>query len=398
MRSFQLLYLVMFFLFYLLLSVGAIFNVKVLVTNKKKNLFIWVMGIFQVLVLAGFVFLYIYPNQPQHATNYPTYFYYNALLFLVVLFNIPTALSYLACLIAGRKKRILPFTGLILATGIGLGLVYGVFAEKNSIKTSYIETEFANLPPSFHNFRVVQISDIHIGSMLKSSKLLKKTSNEIKKLKPDLILFTGDLVNNYAIETEGFENFLREMTVNSSGYSILGNHDYGDYTKWEDMQKKQENLKGIVSKLNETGFRLLRNESTVIKQGTDSIFLAGVENWGHPPFPQYANLEKAINKIPGNAFTILMTHDPAHWESKIKGKENIELTLAGHTHGFQWGIKLGGIPFSMAFMARKYWGGLYQYGNSFLYVNTGLGTVGIPWRIDMKPEITVFRLKRSKID
>ena len=188
------------------------------------------------------------------------------------------------------------------------------------------------------------------------------------------------------------------MTNEHQAFSVLGNHDYGDYTTWESDKKKQENLEGIIATLNETGFLLLNNENRVIKKNNDSIFLAGVENWGHPPFPQYANLEKALDGIPSDAFSILMTHDPAHWTSKVKKRDDIELTLSGHTHGMQWGIKLAGIKFSIAHLANNYWGGLYRSNNSVLYVNTGLGNVGIPWRLDMAPEITVFTLKRSKVD
>jgi predicted MPP superfamily phosphohydrolase len=197
---------------------------------------------------------------------------------------------------------------------------------------------------------------------------------------------------------DDFRSVLTEMANGQKSFSILGNHDYGNYTNWESETEKQANFKQIVSTLNESGFQLLRNEHTIIHRNNDSIFIAGVENWGHPPFPQYADLEKAIKGIPENAFTILMTHDPAHWHSKVKNRGDIEFSLSGHTHGMQWGIKIAGIKFSIAALVNEVWGGLYKHNNSVLYVNTGLGNVGIPWRLDMAPEVTVFRLKRSKVD
>ena len=188
------------------------------------------------------------------------------------------------------------------------------------------------------------------------------------------------------------------MTRNVPSYSILGNHDYGDYTNWESPDEKRRNFELIKSLHAKTGFTLLNNESNILRRGEDSIFIAGVENWGHSPFPQYADIEKALQGISPEDFTLFMTHDPAHWESKVEGKRNIELTLSGHTHGLQWGIKTAGVPFSLACFTRKYWGGLYRNGQAVLYVNTGLGMVGVPWRIDMAPEITVFTLKSGEIN
>ncbi|MBK6284947.1 MAG: hypothetical protein IPF54_21980 [Draconibacterium sp.] len=143
---------------------------------------------------------------------------------------------------------------------------------------------------------------------------------------------------------------------------------------------------------------MLNNEHAKLNSKTDSIYIVGVENWGHPPFPQYANVEKALAGVPKNAFKILLTHDPAHWDEVIKYTGDIALTLSGHTHGLQWGIMRAGITFSLGYLARHNWGGLYKFNDSFLYVNTGLGTVGIPWRINMPAEITVFTLKRVEVD
>jgi hypothetical protein len=381
-----------------LLAGGSIKNLTAIFLQNNKRLLKRSLWFLNVIIILGFIFLYIYPNQPRNTTNYPIYFYFNATLFTFFIFNIPNALAFVLHWFIDKKSIIISLTGFIISAGLGISLLYGVVVGKQRITVKEITLNYQNLPENFDNYRIVQFSDLHIGGMLKSNKLLDKTKAKIKKVDTDLLLFTGDLVNNLQTETNGFLPVLKEMGDLSLSYSILGNHDYGDYTKWDSPEEKQANLEGIISVLNETGFTLLNNQHTVIKAGNDSIFLVGVENWGHPPFPQYADLEKALQGVPEEAFTILMTHDPAHWESQVKGKKSIELTLSGHTHGWQWGLKPAGITFSLACLISKYWGGLYRKGSSVLYVNTGLGSVGIPWRLDMQPEITVFTLKRGEID
>ncbi|MDR2910175.1 MAG: metallophosphoesterase [Bacteroidales bacterium] len=277
-------------------------------------------------------------------------------------------------------------------------MIYGFVLGNKQIRISKIELEYQSLPNEFNDYKIVQLSDIHLGNSQKMKSILEKTAICIEKIKPDLILFTGDLVNNFASETEGWENTIRKITLLAESYSILGNHDYGDYTYWENNDAKTENLNKIILSHQKFGFQILKNQNKVIKLGNDSIFLVGVENWGHSPFPQYADFEKASEGIPENAFTILMSHDPAYWESQIKWGKSVDLTLSGHTHGAQWGINIAGIPFSMAYLMGKNWGGIYRYGNSFLNVNTGLGMVGTLLRIDMPAEISVITLKRGKVN
>ena len=398
MRSFQIVFILIFLLVFALLAWLSYKNISTIINMQSRKHAKWIFLLFNGLAFLGFIFLYIYPLQPSHATNYPTYFYFNALLITLFISNVPNSLSYVLHKLIERKRKIVPFTGLIISIGLSGGMIYGVLWGSQKIQINQIELKYDNLPVSFHHYKILQFSDIHIGAILESSKLLDKTYKIIETQNPDLLLFTGDLVNNFADEAKGFKPILKQMTLNRQAFSVLGNHDYGDYTTWENSEEKQENLEGIIATLNETGFLLLDNENKIIKKNNDSIFLAGVENWGHPPFPQYADLKKALNRIPSEAFTILMTHDPAHWDSKVKNRGDVELSLSGHTHGMQWGVKLAGIKFSIARLPGKYWGGLYRHNNSVLYVNTGLGNVGIPWRMDMAPEITVFTLKRSKVD
>ena len=393
MRNFPSLYVIIFLIIYLGITYFVINSVLRLFTKKNKNRAKLILIIYSLLIITSFVYLYIYPNQPRYTRNYTYYFYFNSILFIDIIVKLPILIFSLFGYIS-RKIRILLISGLIISTGLMFTMIYGLVLGNKELKVTHYEIPFPNLPKEFNNFRIVQISDIHLGSFQKTNPVLNKTASYIQKLSPDLVLFTGDLVNNFAYEVPYWEPVLKKITSVTNCYSILGNHDYGDYTRWKSESEKQKNFNAIVNYEKKAGFKLLRNENTVIKLNNDSIFLIGVENWGNFPFPKYADLNKAMKNVPENAYKILMSHDPAHWESKIQGKQNIELTLSGHTHGLQWGLKFAGIPFSLAYLIRKDWGGLYQNGKSFLYVNTGLGTVGIPWRIDMPPELTVITLKR----
>lgn len=396
MRSFPILYLIIFLLFFLLVIFGSIKNIRKIVATQFKKPASTVFLIIHVLLLLVFIYLYIYPNQPREATDYTVYVIYNFILFSVLVFNLPNALSYLLHIILARKKSpVIPYTGFIIALGIVASMAYGMLFGSRQTKVVRHELTYPNLPAQFDGYKLFVFTDSHLGGMLYGKSLLNKAEQIVEETNPDLILFIGDLVNNFAYEVIGFEPYFHEVTKNIPSYSILGNHDYGDYSDWESAEKKQVNFDAILEANRELGFKLLLNEHVVLRRGEDSIFLAGVENWGHPPFPQYADLNNAIKDIAAETFSILLTHDPAHWESMIENKEDIELTLSGHTHGMQWGIKIAGIPFSLAYMQRKNWGGLYGTGNTYLHVNTGFGTVGVPWRLDMPAEFTVITLKRG---
>ena len=395
MRTFQIISLTVFILLYLLLFVGSLMNLKKIVQSAVYRKIRYFLLFLNLLVIVGFIILYVYPFSAKGASNFPLYFYFNTLLLALFLFNLPLAFALLVHSITGRRKRkpVIPFAGLILAVGLASGIFYGSFIGSRLINVNQIEITFPDLPQEFHDYRIVHLSDFHLGGLIAPEKLLERSKEKLKDIHPDLILFTGDLVNNFAAETIGLEEDLQEITAKAPAYSILGNHDYGDYTNWESDEKKEANFRKIMEAQERFGFTLLKNEHVVLKKENDSIFLTGVENWGNPPFPQYAELDVSLEGIPANAFILLMTHDPAHWEEKVAGKREIRLTLSGHTHGLQWALKPAGIPLSLAYFTRATWGGLYNKGDQFLYVNTGLGTVGMPWRLDMPAEITLITLK-----
>jgi predicted MPP superfamily phosphohydrolase len=288
--------------------------------------------------------------------------------------------------------------GLIFSISILITMLYGSLFGLKELSVNNIDIETKDLPQSFNGYRIAHISDLHLGSFISSKALMKRAGKEIANANVDMILFTGDLVNNFANETTQWDTIFRSITRPLESYSILGNHDYGNYSVWDNEKSKSDNFQEIIDAHQRFGFKILNNQNSKVVIGSDSIYIAGVENWGHPPFPQYANLDQALTGIPTNSFIILLSHDPAHWNDVIKTRDDIRLTLSGHTHGLQWGISRAGFRFSLSYFARRNWGGLYKFENNYLNVNVGLGMVALPWRINMPAEITIITLKRIEVD
>jgi len=399
MRTFQLLFIVIFLIFYSVISFGANKSLVRIVSPIYRRKVFWINLIISASVITGFVLLYIWPLTTRNLKEYSVHLIFNAILSIDFVFKISLTLSYLIGFFFRSKwKPVIYYMGFILSVGISSSVIYGTLFGRKDLTVNRVNLEFTNLPVNYDGLKILQISDTHLGGFMGSKLLLNKVILSTEEINPDIILFTGDLVNNFSTELDGWDAIFKEITKNRESYSILGNHDYGNYSNWKNDSLKTENSNNIVNSHKTFGFRLLNNEHVKLKSGTDSLYIIGVENWGHPPFPQYANLDSAMNGIPEKSFKILLSHDPAHWDEVIKKRDDIDLTLSGHTHGFQWGIKKAGITFSLSYFVRNNWGGLYKYKNSFLYVNSGLGTVGIPWRINMPGELTVITLKRVEID
>jgi len=291
------------------------------------------------------------------------------------------------------RLKFISQTGLVVASVPFFSFIWGIAKGRFDFKIQPITMRFPNLPSAFNGLKIIHISDIHIGSFQGFEGQVERAIQLINNQKPDLILFTGDLVNNFYEELDGWLPILSKMEAKHGKYSILGNHDYGHYYHWESEQDSKENFRKITEAHNEIGFKLMNNTSETLERNGDKIALLGVENWGLPPFPQIGNYDIAVQGVENIPFKILLSHDPTHWDQKIIGKTDVSLTLSGHTHGMQFGVQLGNVRWSPSKYKYPRWSGLYQVANQFLYVNQGLGYIGYPGRVGMPPEITVITLQ-----
>jgi len=290
------------------------------------------------------------------------------------------------------RSVFLSWLGLAVGGGIFTTLVYG-FGNKYRYQVKRMKMSFNNLPAAFKGLRIVHISDIHSGSFMDKAAV-EKGVKKILKEKPDMILFTGDLVNDRASEMTDYIDVFNKLQAPLGVYSTLGNHDYGDYVRWDSHEAKKENLEQLKQVHKQMGWRLLMNEHVVLEKGNDRIALLGIENWSAKGnFGRYGKMEDAYPGSEQYPFKILMSHDPSHWDAEVRTKyADIDLTLAGHTHGMQFGVELPGFRWSPVQYMYKQWAGLYEAGNQKLYVNRGYGFLGYPGRVGILPEITVIEL------
>ncbi|MBI1315780.1 metallophosphoesterase [bacterium] len=277
-----------------------------------------------------------------------------------------------------------------------VSIAHGIVLGRWRFRVIRQELWFADLPEAFDGYRIAQISDIHSGSF-DNAKAVERGVEMLRKEQPDLLLFTGDLVNDKAEEMAPWEELFGRLNARDGQFSVLGNHDYGDYTAWPTSEAKQRNLLELFEVHHRIGFDLLRNEHRVIERNGDKLYLSGVENWGRPPFPQHGDLNAALNQIPEGGFTVLMSHDPSHFDEQVKQHPHrVHLTLSGHTHGMQFGIEIPGVlRWSPVSLRYPKWAGLYAENGRNLYVNRGFGYLAFPGRVGIWPEITVFTLRRS---
>ncbi len=290
------------------------------------------------------------------------------------------------------RANFLVKSGVIMMFISFLSIFQGIIWGRFNYKIKKIKLDFMKLPKTFKGFKIIQVSDWHIGSFITRPKEVENAIELINAQNPDLILFTGDMVNNVAGELEPFVNTLSKLSAKYGKYSILGNHDYGEYVNWSSDKERLDNLSRLIRMEEKTGFKVLLNDSVTIKKGQDKIGLAGVENWGLPPFPQYGDLDKALDKITDMPIKILMSHDPSHWDAEVVSKSDVDLTLSGHTHGMQFGLDIPGVKWSPVKWKYPRWSGLYKHNDMKLYVNVGIGYIGFPGRIGIRPEITLFEL------
>ena len=291
-----------------------------------------------------------------------------------------------------ERRKFISTTALAAAGIFSALAIDGIIFGKYRHTVRKVKLRFKNLPESFKGYKIVQISDVHSGSFFNPQKL-QKAIDLINEQDADVVLFTGDMVNNYADEFKPFIPLFKSIKAKDGKFSILGNHDYGDYGAWNSREEKAQNIPTLKNYQAEAGFKMLRNENIALEKNGEKIYLLGVENWGIKPFPQYGDLDKALKGVPENAIKILMSHDPTHFDEVVKHHpSNVQLTLSGHTHGMQFGIDLKNFKWSPVKFKYPKWADLYESAGKYLYVNRGFGVIAYPGRVGINPEITVIEL------
>ena len=344
--------------------------------NKWMRLAYWIPSV-SLLIAMGYIFGGFAPESSLGALG----------VFLVVFLciNVPKALFSI-------------LTPLVKKTAIGLGiallamayLIFGATEGKQYFQVKEITIESKDVPQGFEGYRIVQLSDMHVGSWNGNTQAMEKAVSMINDLQPDLIVFTGDLVNNLASELDNFISVFSQLKAKDGVYSVLGNHDYSTYIHWENPEDQKEELVRLKQKQAEMGWTMLNNRHVKLYHQNDSIALIGVENSGRPPFPNHAKLSEAMQGTEG-MFQILLSHDPTHWKREVLPQTDIQLMLAGHTHAMQTKI-FGFTPAQFIYSEND---GLYQEGEQMLYVNIGLGHLLYPMRLGAWPEITLLTLKKK---
>ena len=289
----------------------------------------------------------------------------------------------------------------ILLSGIPLVLmIYGILRNRHRYKVHQVKVPIKGLPKGLNGLKIVQISDIHSGSFT-DSEPLKKGIELINQAKADLVFFTGDLVNSVATEIEPYTTIFNKIKAKFGVFSVLGNHDYGDYVRWPSREAKLSNLNRLMSTQKQMGWQLLMNENRLLTINGEQIAVIGVENYsGSPRFTKYGQLDKAYKGSETASLKLLLSHDPSHWDAQIRPDyPAIDITFSGHTHGAQFGIEIKGlIKWSPIKYVYKQWAGLYQKGQQFLYVNRGFGYLGYPGRVGILPEITVMEIYMAEVN
>ena len=344
--------------------------------NKWMRLSYWIPSV-SLLIAMGYIFGGFAPESSLSALG----------VFLVVFLciNVPKALfSILMPLV---KKTAIGLTIALLAMAY---LIFGATEGKRYFQVKETTIESKDVPQGFDGYRIVQLSDMHVGSWNGDTRAMEKAVSIINDLQPDLIVFTGDLVNNLASELDNFIPVFSKLKAKDGVYSVLGNHDYSTYVHWDNPEDQKEELVRLKQKQAEMGWTMLNNRHVKLYNQNDSIALIGVENSGRPPFPDYAKLSEAMQGAEG-MFQILLSHDPTHWRREVLPQTDIQLMLAGHTHAMQTKI-FGFTPAQFIYEEND---GLYQEGEQMLYVNIGLGHLLYPMRLGAWPEITLLTLRKK---
>ena len=399
-----------FIIIYTLIDLYALQAIRTLTKN------FWITGVYLLVSLVIIVSLYflLNSNSPTHFSQPPISYLFGLFLvliipkLLVIIFMLGEDITRLISglyfkIFTNEQNFYIPSRRKFLST-LALGvaaipfstLLYGMIKGKYNFKVLKYELEFADLPEAFNGFTMTQISDIHSGSFDNKNKIAYAV-DLINQQDSDAIFFTGDLVNNVADEMDDWKELFSNLSAKEGVFSVLGNHDYGDYIRWNSEEEKLKNLNKLKKIQSEMGWNLLLNENFYIKRKNQKIAIVGVENWGENGFKQAGDLNAACKNINNSDFKVLLSHDPSHWKSRVKNDDrNFQLTLSGHTHGMQFGIEIPGwIKWSPVKYRYENWAGIYEEKGRFINVNRGFGFLGYPGRVGIWPEITVIKLKKK---
>ena len=399
-----------FIIIYTLIDLYALQAIRTLTKN------FWITGVYLLVSLVIIVSLYflLNSNSPTHFSQPPISYLFGLFLvliipkLLVIIFMLGEDITRLIFglyfkIFTNEQNFYIPSRRKFLST-LALGvaaipfstLLYGMIKGKYNFKVLKYELEFADLPEAFNGFTMTQISDIHSGSFDNKNKI-SYAVDLINQQDSDAIFFTGDLVNNVADEMDDWKELFSNLSAKEGVFSVLGNHDYGDYVRWNSEEEKLKNLNKLKKIQSEMGWNLLLNENFYLKRKNQKIAIVGVENWGENGFKQAGDLDAACKNINVSDFKILLSHDPSHWKSRVKNDDrNFQLTLSGHTHGMQFGIEIPGwIKWSPVKYRYENWAGIYEEKGRFINVNRGFGFLGYPGRVGIWPEITVIKLKKK---
>ncbi len=330
------------------------------------------------------------------------YYWIGTVIGILFLFYTPKLIYIIISILARLCSRVsrkvgffLQVLALITGGACFLFLLYSITIGRYNYKINTVTIEYADLPASFDRLKIVQITDLHLGSYAKHYKGISKLVREVNNLHPDLIFFTGDMINNFASEMDPWIDILKQLNAKQGKFAVTGNHDYGDYTHWDSPQARINNLEQFFKNMRTADFQMLNNSHIPLIINQDTIYIIGVENWGNPPFPRYGRLAEAMPRK-HETFNILLSHDPVHWRAEVLNY-NIPLTLSGHTHAMQAGFQIRHHVWSPAKYVYTEYYGLYNKNKQYLYVSSGQGYLGFPGRIGLRPEITELILIRKNI-
>ncbi|QCX01242.1 metallophosphoesterase [Aggregatimonas sangjinii] len=403
-------------IFLIIYAALGFYTLQALKTATKYPWAQYIFILLAVLVAGNFIYQFTIGEEPGRVLSRPKSYAFGFLL-AVMAFQLITILFLFSedifRLLSGayhrisgntkefslpQRRRFLSLLGLSIAALPFGALLYGMYKGKYNFKVLRYTMEYEDLPDAFDGYQITQISDVHSGSF-DNRKKIEYAIDLINEQQSDVLLFTGDMVNNKTEEMRPWKELFSKLEAKDGKFSVLGNHDYGDYIEWDSPEAKSANLQALKDLQKEMGFDLLLNESRFLQKGNDRIALIGVENWGKGGFKKAGDLQKAKTAVSKEDFKILMSHDPSHWkEEVIPDSYNFHLTLSGHTHGMQFGIEIPGwIKWSPVKWRYEQWAGIYEDMGQFINVNRGFGFLGYPGRFGIWPEITVITLKKKSL-